>query len=303
MPRPRKYDNDAERQAAYRTRKRNVLPLRNLPVTRPALRWLGGKWRVAEWIIATFPPHVCYVEPFGGAMNVLLQKPLSALEVYNDLDREVVGFFKVLRSRTNDLIRAIQLTPFCRDELEEAFEPTDDPLEAARRFYVRCWQAFSPGSGYDANPSWRAQSDWARGKSVTDEWNQIEHLTAIVERIKRVQIENRPAEEVIRRFDTPKTLFYVDPPYVATSRTMGTQSKYRHEMGEAEHRRLAELLRSVQGMVILSGYQSTLYADLYKDWQRISKSTTTNGNNQATEYLWLSPSAAHLNHLPLFAGA
>ena len=301
----RKYLSNAERQKAYRQRKRlcNAIDdgaLRNNLVSRPPLRWLGGKWRLAQWIIGMFPPHLCYVEPFGGAASVLLQKQPSRLEVYNDLDQEVVNFFVVLRTNLKELVQLIELTPFARDELLGAMESTKEPLERARRFYVRCWQAFQPGSGYDSTPSWRLQKDWARGKSVIDEWNTTSHLLAVATRLKHVEIENRPALEVLQRFDSARTLFYVDPPYVMDTRQMGTQTRYKYEMTDKDHLQLSQMLRSLSGMVILSGYESELYNEFYGDWHKVSKTTTTNGNGTSTEYLWLSPRTVEFNHLPLF---
>lgn len=301
MGRPRIYTDDAERQRAHRQKKRDIQVSQNAVVPNPALRWLGGKWRLAEWIINTFPKHICYCEPFGGGANVLLQKEPSRLEVYNDLDGDIVNFFSVLRGRRDELIEQIELTPFARDELLLSSIPSADPLERARRFYVKCWQAFQPGSGYDSSPSWRFQKSWARGKSSLDEWNRVGHLLEVAARFKLVQVENRPAEEVISRFDEPTTLFYVDPPYLESTRTMATQSRYRYEMSDEDHQRLAALLRKVQGMVIVSGYGSKLYDDLYRGWTRMSKTTTTNGNSVSVEYLWLSPSVVDAKHLPLFA--
>jgi DNA adenine methylase len=300
MPRPRKYLSNAEKQKAYR--KRNAEPLRNqVAIDHPPIRWLGGKWRIADWIISTFPPHTAYVEAFGGGANVLLQKPPSRLEIYNDLDSDVVNFFTVLRSIPRKLVEQIELTPFAREELESTGAPSSDSLERARRFFVRCWQSFQPGSGYDKNPSWRFQKSWARGKSTINEWNTTDHLWNVAKRLKHVQFENRPALEVIQRFDHPTTLFYIDPPYLASTRSMSAQTRYKYELGLKEHRELARVLRNVTGMVVLSGYGSSLYDELYSGWSRIAKTTTTNGNSVATEFLWLSPRTTALEHLPLFA--
>lgn len=304
MARPRKYSSDADKQKAYRERsKRNSVPLRNVTVARPALRWLGGKWRLADWIASHFPPHRCYCEPFGGGGNILLQKPPSQIEVYNDLDSDVVNFFSVLRSQPQELIRLIELTPFSRQELAEAVQPTNDALERARRLYVRSWQSFQPGSGYDRSPSWRFQKDWARGKALINEWNTVDHLEAVAARLKMVQIENRPAADVIRRFDEPTTLFYADPPYVHSTRTLESETRYKYEMTDEQHIQLADQLHHVKGMVIVSGYDSPLYDELYSGWGKTIKSTTTNGNGTATEYLWLSPSAVDEKRWPLFAKA
>ena len=140
---------------------------------RPALRYYGGKWRLAPWIISHFPPHICYVEPFCGAASVFLRKPPAEFEVINDLDGEVVNFFRVLRDRTDELIRAIVATPYSRAEYDEAWQTVEEPLERARRYYIRAWQGWGGGKG--SRPSgWRYQLSNNRGKSVIMDWIDVE---------------------------------------------------------------------------------------------------------------------------------
>lgn len=271
-------------------------------IPRPALRYHGGKWRLASWILSCFPPHVCYVEPFGGGGSVLLQKQPSFVEVYNDLSGDVVNFFRVLRERGDELRRAIELTPYARAEFLAAQEPTDDPLEAARRFYVWSWQGRGR-AGVQEPGGWRFIATAARGTTVTGDWNNTAHLAEIVSRLKLVQIECGEAETVIQRYDTPDTLFYVDPPYVASTRgARWGNSAYTHEMTDDDHERLAGLLHTVRGMVILSGYPSDLYNRLYADWRAIHRrQATDNGTKEAVEVLWLSPALVARRMGPLFA--
>jgi len=263
---------------------------------RPLLRYYGGKWRLGPWICDHLPPHGCYVEPFAGAASVLLQKAPVPSEVLNDLDRELVSFFRVLRRRTAELVRAIELTPFARAEYEAARDRGDlwesDELEAARRLYVCCWQAFH--AGLRPNKSgWRHCKGTSRKTTAAHEFADVEHLWAIVARLRTVQLECSPALEVIARFDTPHTCFYVDPPYPKTTRShRWGRDAYKHELGTAEeHEELAETLHRVRGMVVLSGYRSELYDRLYADWARADKRTQTLRGGGATESLWLSPSA------------
>src|SRR5258706_11196911 len=124
----------------------NDTVLRKIRIGHPPLRWLGGKWKLGNWIIDQFPPHVTYVEPFAGGASVLFQKTPSEIEVINDINGDIVNFFDILRGQTDDLIRAIWLTPFSRAIHLRSYQSTDDPLERALRFYVRCWQSFQPGS-------------------------------------------------------------------------------------------------------------------------------------------------------------
>jgi DNA adenine methylase len=261
-------------------------------IKRPALRYFGGKWRLADWIISHFPPHTCYVEPFAGAASVLIRKETSYAEVYNDLNGMAVNFFKVLRERPDDLVRAIALTPYSRAEYLQASIVTDDALENARRFAAWCWMGRGRGGVVELG-GWRFMRADSRAQTPCDDWNNMAHLYEIAARFKRVQIESSDALDCIRRYDTPKTLFYVDPPYVQETRSgRWRTSSYVHEMDDAAHRELASALHAVQGMVILSGYPSPLYDELYKDWLRVETTARTDAlvsNRERTEVLWISP--------------
>lgn len=280
--------------------------------TRPALRYHGGKWRAAPWIIAHLPDdHDVYVEPFGGSAAVLLQKARSPIEVYNDLDGDVVNFFRLLREQPDELIRAIYWTPFAHAEYQLSHEPTDDPLEAARRFYVRSHLTIS-GPTAQWNSGWRRQTFMSRGRSgqssmtpAAQSFMQTEHLLQVAERLRGVVIECTDALELIRRYDHPRAVFYIDPPYVHETRGKWRNTAYRHEMTDEQHRALAAVLHDCTGMVLLSSYHSPLYDELYPDWQQHERDFRTNGNTgrMATEVLWLNP-AAHAaragRQLPLF---
>lgn len=272
---------------------------------RPALRYYGGKWQLARWIISHFPPHLLYVEPYGGAASVLLQKPRSYAEVYNDLDGEVVNLFRVLRDpgMARDLRRQVSLTPFSRREFEDAYGPTDDPVERARRTLVRSFMGYFPNAVSSQRSGFRARAHrMENGRTTTPaarEWAAYpDHIDALTARLRGVTIECRDALEVIRQQDTPHTLFYVDPPYIRAN----TRQGYRHEMTEADHRRLAEVLRGVQGMVVLSGYRCPLYDELYHDWQRVDRQafagSISAGQRPRVESLWLSPSALAARSAP-----
>jgi len=200
-----------------------------------------------------------------------------------------VNFFRVLRERTDEFINQIELTPFSVDEYLSAYEPADDPLEQARRFYVLSWQSFGAYAG--RKTGWRRQRNKHRGTSITHEWKRLDGLRYAADRLRDAQIENKPALDVLTYYDSPSSLYYVDPPYVLSSRTEGKRKRYINEMSDDDHRRLAEVLHSLKGMVILSGYNSPLYCELFADWRVLTKSTTTNGNSVATEYLWISPNA------------
>lgn len=257
----------------------------------PPLRWTGSKWQLSEWIISHFPPHELYCEPYCGGAAVFFRKPPAKIEVLNDVDGAVVNFFTVLRTRTAELVQAVQFTPYARAEYELAYEPSSDPLEAARRFYICSRQSFGAYAG--RKTGWRTQKNGNRGTSITSEWKRMGGLLKAANRLRDAQIECDDALKVIQSYDTPRALFYVDPPYVLSARSQGRKRKrYTFEMTDDDHRALAEVLHQVRGMVLLSGYDSPLYRELYADWKVVSKSTTTNGNGSAMEYLWISPHAA-----------
>lgn len=267
--------------------------------TPPPVRWTGAKWQLADWIIAAMPEHDVYCEPYCGGAAVFFRKPASKVEVINDLDGNVINFFQVLRERPGELIRAIDLTPYARAEYELSYQPTDDPLERARRFYVLTRMSFASYSG--RKTGWRTQRNIRRRTTLVSEWQRLEGLELAVGRLKDAIIENDTALNVIARYDTPQTCFYVDPPYVMSTRSQGRERpRYAFEMTDVDHRELAAVLQRVTGSVLLSGYDSDLYRELYSGWACFSKTTTTNGNSQAVEYLWLNEAAQRLQHLPLF---
>lgn len=272
----------------------------DVKVTRPVLRYHGGKWKLAPWIISHFPPHSLYVEPFCGAGSVLLRKQRVLAEVYNDLDEEVVNVFRVLRDeeKAKELVRLLQLTPFSRREFENAYSLDTDPIERARRIIVRS----SMGQG--GNACTRSTRSGFRSKRagaappVQDWVNYPQHIKSFVERLRGVTIECRPALDVIKLYDTPGTLFYVDPPYLPETRTQNYAS-YRHELTAGQHGELLEVLRSIKGMCVLSGYISGLYSEALKGWAQVRAQVRAEKAAKRTECLWISPKAQQA--MPLLA--
>lgn len=267
-----------------------------LAPTRPVMRYHGGKWRIAPWVIDHFPNHGVYVEPYGGAGSVLLRKPRSTGEVYNDLDGEVVNVFRVLRSPETAARLAVllALTPFAREEFLASYEPDVDPVEQARRTIVRS----AMGMGTDAVG--RHSRNGFRSKRsgdilpASDFAHYPPHVVAFTARLRGVVIECRPALDVIAQYDAPDTLIYCDPPYLAGLRCGGRARAYAHEMSDDEHRVLSTALLQARGMVIVSGYASALYAELYeaRGWRRVDRETRADRGAQRVESLWISPRAA-----------
>jgi DNA adenine methylase len=260
-----------------------------LPIKRPALRYFGGKWKIGQWVVNHFPSHISYVEPFCGGASVLLQKAPSMIETINDIDGNLINFFRVLRESPDELIRRLELTPYARAELRAAYETTDDRIEAARRYYVRSWQSF--GGMRKQGGGWRYCRTAARGKTVTDDWCRLEHLNSVAQRLRMTQIDSDDAISIIKRYDTSETLFYVDPPYVLSARSDKTHIGYEHEMDDEQHLVLSQVLHSLQGMVVLSGYRCLLYDDLYGDWVRFCRQSRTISQGVGHEYLWVNNAA------------
>lgn len=277
--------------------------------TRPLLRWHGGKWRLAPWIVDHLPRHRVYVEPFGGAASVLLRKPRSYAEIYNDLDGDVVNLFRVLRSPdAARLVDMIRLTPFARDEFIAAYEHSDDPLEMARRLIVRSFMGFGTSGAAGLNTGFRANSSRSGTTPAHDWTNYPDALAITIERLAGVVVENRPALEVMRQHDGPDTLHYVDPPYMPETRSRKWRRAgqpyhvYRHELDEADHAELLEALNALRGMVVLSGYPSALYDAALSDWTRIERPAMADGARPRTEVLWLNRAAARAVEAPTMFG-
>lgn len=269
-----------------------------MKLTRPILRYHGGKWRLAPWIISHLPSHRIYTETLGGAASVLLRKERSYAEIYNDLDGEIVNLFRVVRDpmQGRELARVLSLTPYARSEFDAAYLPAGDPIEQARRTIIKSFMGFS-GAGITGKwkTGFRANSNCS-GTTPAHDWQHYpEALEMIIERLQGVVIENRPAEQIMIAHDSKKTLHYVDPPYpTSTRRGKWADNAYRHEMSDNDHRNLAYILHDLMGMVVISGYPCDLYdIELFPDWQRVEKEAMADGASKRTEVLWLSPSTSN----------
>lgn len=263
--------------------------------TRPILRYHGGKWMLSKWIISTFPAHRIYVEPYGGAASVLLRKKRSYSEVYNDLDDEVVNLFRVARDQGTLLADRLRLTPFSRKEYRQAFEFTGDPVESAARLVIRSFMGFGSNSiNRDIKSGFRSNSDRS-GTTPAHDWRHYpRELKRTIGRLRGVVIENKPALELVKQHDSPHTLFYIDPPYVHKTRSavMHGPHGYKHEMSNRQHIELALHLRAVEGMVIVSGYHSSLYDKLYKGWEIEERKSLADGARPRLEVLYFNPAAS-----------
>jgi DNA adenine methylase len=268
--------------------------------TRSLLRYFGGKWALAPWILAHLPPHRIYAEPFGGAASLLLRKPRSRIEVYNDLDEEIVGIFRVVQdpATCRALMRRLRRTPYARREFERAFQASADPVIRAQRAITRAYQAFHHEALFNPKKTTFADARHRKGGHCkAHEWaNYPRGLAAICRRLQGVVIECRDALDVIRVQDALDTLFFVDPPYLPSTRGSGG---YRHEMSDQTHMALLEQLQAVQGMVVLAGYPSDLYDTTLSAWKRVDRTHYAAGSTRIrTEVLWISPNAVKAAKLP-----
>lgn len=270
-------------------------------MNRPVLRYHGGKFRLAPWILEFFPPHQIYVEPFGGAAGVLIQKPCSHGEVYNDLDGDIVNLFRVLRSpeQRQLLLEQLVLTPYARAEFDLAYEDSTDPVERARRTCIRATMGFGSAGATKGKTGFRldCQRKYATAQQL---WASYpDGLSDIGSRLAGVLIENRDALDCMRDHDTPDTLHYVDPPYVFDTRVVSGNRYYRHEMTDANHQTLLAGILDLTGMVVVSGYAHPIYDEMLASWETHSTSSRISagrGTATRTETVWLNPACSRALH-------
>ena len=247
------------------------------------LKYPGAKNRLAPWICEHIPQHDVYLEPFFGSGAILFNKPQCHIETVNDLHGEVVNYFKVLRDSPNELIEAIYNTPYGREEYDNAYTDSDTNLERARKFCVRCWQGFGCANlhhnGFKSGQQ-RNSPNPARA------WAKLpETLQEATKRLKNVQIEQLPAVELIKRYNTPDVFIYCDPPYLLDVRK---KHLHKHEMSDEQHIELLEVLLEHPGKVLLSGYDNPLYNKILKGWRKEHKDTLAENGLKRTETLWMN---------------
>lgn len=270
-----------------------------MSVKRPAMRYYGGKWILAKWIIKHFPKHRNYVEPFGGAASVLLQKERSYGEVYNDLDGEICNVFEVLRDSADELERLIRLTPYARCGFEQSYQPADCKIEQARRTIFRSFAGFGSGAAMGRNTGFRNDSNRSGSTPAMDWMRFSDHIQSFCERLQGVVIENKCAYEIMGRFDEVDTLHYVDPPYHPYTRDVKAGQGYNFEMLDSDlHGRLLKYIKNLDGFVVLSGYRCAMYDDLLGDWSRIDKAALADGARKRTESLWINPKCVNALNIP-----
>lgn len=246
------------------------------------LKYPGAKNRLAPWICGYIPEHKVYLEPFAGSLSVFFNKPRSHIETVNDIHDEVVNYFTVLRDSSKELQRLIGLTPYSRSEYEKAYEETDDNIERARRFCVRCWMGFGCANLYKNGFRSGQQT---HSPNPAKAWAELpKTMVLATERLKGVQIENLPAIELIKRYDTKDIFIYADPPYLHETRK---NYLYKYEMSDKEHKELLQILVNHPGKVLLSGYDNKMYNEILCGWKKVQKKTRAE-KGLRIETLWMN---------------
>lgn len=269
------------------------------PLERGPVVWYGGKGRLTDWLREYVPLTPVYVEPYGGGGSLLFARPAVAIEVYNDLDGRLVNLFRALQDppRCRRLERRIRATFYSRAEFALAIDtladPDADPDDLAWAFFVAQNQCFGGIA--------KSAGQWARavkppGPRTSAWWSRVADIELWARRLQHVQIEQRDALDVIRRWDGPQATFYLDPPYVHSTRVTGTTETYAVELDDDHHARLVELLLRVEGGCVLSGYSHPIYEQLEQAaWQRVDRPVPCKWRSvepgRRLESIWINPVA------------
>lgn len=256
---------------------------------RQILKYPGSKWNIANKIVNLIPEHHSYVEPFFGSGAVLFSKPPSDIETINDLDSDVVNLFRCIQRNSEYLARLVMTTPFSREEYEKQFEIPEgavclDSFQRAAGFLIKCWQ----GHGFRTNDKVGWKNDVVGRERAYALWNWYrlpEWIIDIAERLRKVQIEHRPAMEVIKRFDYQNVFMYIDPPYLLGTRT---RKQYKHEMLDAEHEEMLKTILQSKAKIMISGYESDMYNDYLKDWSKVYLKSCAEYGKPRTEVVWIN---------------
>lgn len=254
------------------------------------IKYPGSKWNIAPQLVELIPEHHSYVEPFFGSGAVLFNKPVSDIETVNDMDSDVVNLFRCIQKDSERLARLVMTTPFSREEYERQFEGCTSTLYAsnfqrAAGFLIKCWQ----GHGFRTNGykvGWK--NDVVGREKAYALWNWYrlpDWIIDITERLRKVQIENRPALEVIERFNYSQVFMYLDPPYM-----LGTRSgkQYMHEMTDAEHEELLQMILQSRAKIMISGYETDMYNDYLSGWEKKQFSSCAEHGKPRVETVWMN---------------
>lgn len=249
------------------------------------LKYPGAKWRIAKWIIEHIPEHHSYVEPYFGSGAVFFNKTPSNIETINDIDGDVVNFFRVVKESADELAYKIFMTPYARAEYERSYEGSEKTdIDKAVAFCIKI--NMSHGYRCNAKSGWKNDVQGRERSYAVQVWNKLpEIIMQAAARLKEVQIEQGSALDIIKRFNHPKCLIYCDPPYLLSTRK-GKQ--YNIEMSDKDHERLLQVLLESKSKVMLSGYESDLYDYILRGWRKVEKDNMTQSLKKRKEILWMN---------------
>lgn len=261
---------------------------------RNVLKYPGSKWRIADKLVELIPPHHSYLEPYFGSGAVFFRKEPSDIETVNDLDNDVANLFWCIQQDPEKLTRLAMTTPYSRQIYDDSFKDDFigtkvlfelDPYHKACQLLIRCWQ----GHGFRTNGykvGWKNDVQGRERMYALWNWYRLpEWIIEISERLRQVQIECRPALEVIRRFDYENVFMYIDPPYLLGTRR-GKQ--YKHEMSDSDHEELLQELLNSKAKIMLSGYASEMYDTVLSEWNRMEFSSHAEQGKPRTEVVWMN---------------
>lgn len=264
---------------------------------RNVLKYPGSKWNIAGQLVNLIPPHHSYVEPFFGSGAVLFNKSVSDIETVNDLDSNVTNLFRCIQQDPERLARMVMTTPFSREIYDSQFIDAASTVylssfQKAANFLVQCWQGYeSRTNGYKAG--WKNDVTGREKAYALWNWYRLpEWIIDIAERLRKVQIENRPAMEVIQRFNHTGVFMYLDPTYMSGTRN-GTQ--YKYEMTDADHEELLQKILQSRAMIMISGYGSDMYNDFLKGWNKRSFKSCAKQGKPRTEVVWMNYNDAQMS--------
>jgi DNA adenine methylase len=253
---------------------------------RQILRWLGGKWKMAPWIITHFPNHEVYIEAFGGGANVLFRKESSRIEIYNEKHDDLVNFFQIIadRDNSNKLIAALSVVPFSREEFNLSYEPCIDPIGRAVKFLVFNHMGFG-------THSMMVKTGFRSGEYPPKRWSKIGIDVAEASNLcNGLIVTQMDAINLIQQRDDSRTLFYLDPPYVQETR--GTTRGYAHEMNDQQQEAFLQTCASrTNAMIVISGYRCKMYNDMLPGWLVVEKEALAERTKPKIEVLWINPAA------------
>ena len=249
------------------------------------MKYPGSKWNMAKTIVSLMPEHKSYLEPYFGSGAVLFTKPVAPIETINDISGDVVNLFRTIREHKDELAAAIYYTPYSEQEYEQAFnDQSENPVERARLFLIRSLQ--SHGFSTYRKVGWKVDVQGREKSYCVKHWNEIPNIIhETAERLKKVQIANTEAVELIRRFNYDNVFIYLDPPYMLEARS-SKRKQYEYEMTEADHIRLLETISKSKAKIMISGYQTDLYDEILKSWNRHEYSATAQMGLPRKEILW-----------------